>query len=70
MLVTKQMIVRKQQELANEFSVHELGRRAKCSYTMGNSKTRKNRLTTEQLAYDRHMNDILYKDRFDRKLEK
>ena len=47
--------------------MHEMKRRVDCSYTIGDRNRKKN---SAQLAQERRMNELLYKDRFDRKLDR
>ena len=59
----KKMMLQKHVMLADQFKTHETQRRVSCSYTMGGRHRKK---TPAQVAYERRMNDLLYKDRFDR----
>ena len=62
----KQMMLSKQEMNADFFTSHEQGRRANCTYTIGRANRKKD---PSQLAYERRIQNLLYKDRFDRKME-
>ena len=59
----KRMMLQKHDMLADQFCAHELQRRVNSSYTIGAPNRKK---TSAQVAYERKMNNLLYKDRFDR----
>ena len=63
MIDAKKMMIYKHDMLADQFQTHETHRRVSCSYTIGGPNRKK---TPAQAAYERKMNDLLYKDRFDR----
>ena len=59
----RQQMLYKQQILADQFTMHEMRRRVDCTYTIGNRNRKKN---SSQIAEERRINEILYKDWFDR----
>ena len=60
----KHRILGKHNQQANDFAYHEKNRRVKCAFTIGNGKRRQAELTPRE----RRMQNLLYKDVFDKKV--